>query len=79
MHHFTEPVEPMTLGNMRQHGVRSLSVTCSICHHEAIMSAEPWQDEIPVPSSGLRMVCARCGMVGAVARPNWREHAAHST
>jgi hypothetical protein len=29
---------PMTLANMRENGVRSLSVTCELCHHEALMN-----------------------------------------
>lgn len=52
---------------------RSLDVSCWICHHRAIMSAEPWPDSIPVPSFGRRMVCTKCGIVGADVRPNWRE------
>jgi hypothetical protein len=76
---FDAPIEPMTLGNMRRLGVRSLAVSCSICNHEAIMSAEPWSDDVPVPAFGPQMVCTRCGIVGADARPNWREHAAHGT
>jgi hypothetical protein len=27
------PIEPMTLGNMRHHGVRGLDVTCPNCRH----------------------------------------------
>jgi hypothetical protein len=30
---------PMTLGNMRQNGVRALAIYCECCHHEAIMIA----------------------------------------
>jgi hypothetical protein len=29
-----EPIEPMTLGNMRENGVRSLAVSSSLCHHQ---------------------------------------------
>jgi hypothetical protein len=29
-------IEPMTLGNMRENGVRSLDVSCWLCHHRAI-------------------------------------------
>ena len=32
-----EPIEPMTLGNMRANGVRSLDVCCWLCHHRAIL------------------------------------------
>jgi hypothetical protein len=73
---FTDPIEPMTLGNMRENGVRSLDVTCWQCHHRAIMSADPWSDDVPVPTFGPRMVCTRCGIVGADARPNWKEQPA---
>jgi hypothetical protein len=31
---------PMTLGNMRQLGVRSVSVTCNGCRHEAIVNCD---------------------------------------
>jgi hypothetical protein len=63
----------MTLGNMRANGVRSLDVSCSLCHHRAVLSADPWPDHVPVPMFGPRMVCTRCGIIGADARPNWRE------
>jgi hypothetical protein len=70
---FNEPIEPMTLGNMRANGVRSLAVTCPKCHHEAVISAEPWPDDMPVPLFGPRMECSKCGTMGADVRPNWRE------
>jgi hypothetical protein len=59
-------------GNMRSLGVRSLFVTCELCHHEAVLSAERWGDAMLVREFRPRMVCTRCGMVGADARPNWR-------
>ena len=64
---------PMTLGNMREHGVLSLAVTCEICHHEAVLPADRWPDEVLVSTFRPRMVCTRCGIVGADARPNWQE------
>jgi hypothetical protein len=57
----------MTLGNMRELGVRSLSVTCELCHHEAVLPVDRWSDGVPVPAFGPRMVCTRCGIVGADA------------
>ena len=68
-----EPIEPMTLGNMRENGVRSLFVSCWQFHHEAILNVETWPDQVPVPTFGPRMVCTKCGMIGADARPNWQE------
>jgi hypothetical protein len=29
--------------------------------------------DVPVLSFGPRMVCTRCGIIGAGARPNWKE------
>jgi hypothetical protein len=37
------------------------------------MSAEPWPNDVPVPTFEPRMVCTRCGIVGADVRPNWQE------
>jgi hypothetical protein len=55
---------------MRQNGVRSLAVSCWACHHEAVIDVEVWPDHVPVPAFGPRMVCTRCGIMGADARPN---------
>ena len=51
-----EPGPPMTLGNMRSLGVRSLAVSCTLCHHAAVLSAESCPDHVPVPTFGPRMV-----------------------
>jgi hypothetical protein len=63
-----EPIEPMTLCNMRANGVRSLAIPCRICHYAGGAMA----DHVPVPAFGPRMVCTRCGIIGADARPNWK-------
>jgi hypothetical protein len=42
----------MDVGNMRANGVRSLFVSCWICHHQAILSADPWPDDVPLPTFG---------------------------
>jgi hypothetical protein len=60
----------MTLGNMRQNGVRGLFVTCSACGHHTEVNVDAWPDGVPVPSFGPRM---RCGKLGATAIPNWIE------
>jgi hypothetical protein len=70
---------PMTLANMGANGVRSLSVTCELCHHEAVMNVDAFEDATPVLAFGPRMVCTSCGIVGADARPNWQERAQPDT
>ena len=77
MAHVNELIEPMTLGNMRANGVRSLDVSCLTCHHETVINADKWPGQMRVPSFGSRMVCTKCGTVGADVRadvrPNWPE------
>jgi hypothetical protein len=70
-------MQPMTLRNMRENGVRTLDVTCSAlrCHHSAIIDASGYSDDVLVPQFGPRMVCTACGAIGADARPNWNERA----
>jgi hypothetical protein len=63
----------MTLGNMRANGVRSLSMSCWVCHHDAVPPVDRWPNDVPVPPFGPRMVCTGCGVVGADARPNWKD------
>jgi hypothetical protein len=79
MARFDAPIIPMTLGNMRENGVRSLAVSCLLCRHEAVVDAAPWPDDAPVPTFGPRMVCTRCGIIGADARPNWRDQPKRSS
>jgi hypothetical protein len=46
-------IQPMTLGNMRENGVRSLLVTCSIvtCRHEKIVTVDAYGDDLRRPMS----------------------------
>lgn len=64
---------PMTLGNMRANGVRSLLVYCLACHRDVVFDVEAYPDDVPVPAFSPRMVCTACGMIGAEARPNWND------
>jgi hypothetical protein len=68
-------IEPMDLANMRQNGARSLDVMCHGCRHEVVINVDQYPGDLLVREFGLRMVCTKCGMVGADVRPNWRERA----
>ena len=61
------PVQPMTLGNMRQLGVRSLKVSHS--RRAAVLDVSPWPDDVVVPWFGPRTLR---GLIGADARLNWK-------
>jgi hypothetical protein len=67
----------VTLGHIRGHGCRDLLVYCvsGRCHHGATINADWLPDETPVRALGRRMVCTRCGMIGADVRPDWGPHA----
>jgi hypothetical protein len=45
-------------GGARANGVRSLAVPCHKCHHETVLDASRWPDDVLVPS-GLRGWYAR--------------------
>ena len=77
----TRHAMPMTLGNMRANGVRSLAVHCGgrYCHHEAVIDVSAYADDVPVPSFGPRMVCTVYGAIGSDVRPNWNERHAIGT
>jgi hypothetical protein len=58
---------------MRQNGVRSLDVPCFGCRREAVVNVDWCPGELLVKDFSPRMVCTKCGMVGADVRPNWQE------
>jgi hypothetical protein len=47
-----EPIELVTLGNMRANGVRSLAVSCLTCRHETVINVDGWAGQMRVPSFG---------------------------
>jgi hypothetical protein len=72
---YNDPIVPMDLANMRQNGVRSLAVQCHQCLHEVIMNVDHLPGDVTVSSLGPKMVCTKCGTIGADVRPNWLEKA----
>jgi len=53
--------------------IRSLLVYCSASPRTVVFNVDAFPEAVPVPEFGPRMVCTGCGMIGADARPNWRE------
>lgn len=66
----------VTVGHIRGHGCRDLLVFCGAidCNHSAVLSADRFPDEALIRPLGRRMVCTRCGHLGADVRPDWRAH-----
>ena len=67
---------PVTLGHIRGHGCRDLLVYCNsiTCNHGAVVNADRLPDQTAIRPLGARMVCSRCGHVGADVRPDWSPH-----
>jgi hypothetical protein len=57
------PKPPMTLGNIRELGVRNLIASClnDACHQQALIDASSYPPETEVPSFQRRAVCGKCG------------------
>jgi hypothetical protein len=66
----------VTLANMRSHGVRHAMIYCGNaprCWHSGRMNVDAWPDETIFAEIEMRLVCTRCGLIGAQARPDWSE------
>jgi hypothetical protein len=66
-----KPGPPMTLGNMRQNGVRSVIATCQTCGHKADANVDALPEAIHVPEIGQRLRCGDCGGKLIETRPAW--------
>src|SRR5262245_9606314 len=71
----TAPSPPMTLGNMRELGVRRLIASClnDECRHTALIEVSSYPAETEVPSFQSRAICGKCGGKRVDVRPNWKE------
>jgi hypothetical protein len=69
--------EPMTLGNMRQHGMTRFDVSYHgpDCWHRAMVDVSNYSDDVIVAE--LRFQCSRCGSRNIDARPDWIQYAEH--
>ena len=64
---------PMTLGNMRENGLRAVTATCLAreCGHSADVIVDELGDAVFVPDVGRRMRCSACGGKRIETRPAW--------
>jgi hypothetical protein len=67
------PTQPVTLGDMRVLGVRSVYVTCGACGYASTLNVDDEPDDVMITSFAPHMRCAKCGNLGAVVRPDWTE------
>jgi hypothetical protein len=59
----------MTLRNMRQNGVRSVTATCEACNHQADVNVDPLPESVTVPKAGKRLRCSSFGGKTISTRP----------
>ena len=74
----SRPAGPLpTLGHYRHvHGIRTATVHCLNgvrCWHQAKLNLDFLPDDTIAKSLDARMVCTKCGMIGADVRMNWSE------
>jgi hypothetical protein len=65
--------QKITLGEMRNSGVRGVLVYCSDCrcsHHVAVL-ADQWPDDVRLSDIEPKFVCSACGKRGADVRPDF--------
>jgi hypothetical protein len=62
-----ETFPPVTMAHIRGHGCRDLLIYCNSgrCYHSATLNGDWLADNVPVRSLCGRMVCTRCGYIGA--------------
>jgi hypothetical protein len=68
----SKPGPPMDLTNMRENGVRDLSVLCRACGHTADVNVDAYSGHLSVPSFASRIKCSKCDSRNISVRPNWR-------
>ena len=73
--HDGNEIPPMTLGNMREHGVRSVKAHCqeANCGHSASLNVDDLPDDFPVPDVSLSLRCSACGSRNVKTQRDWRE------
>ena len=62
---------PMSLANMRQSGVRSVTAQCESCNHSADVLVDALAETVFVPHVARRLRCSACGGKQINTRPAW--------
>jgi hypothetical protein len=62
-----ETFEPVTMSHIRGHGCRDLLVYCQsiFCNHSVTLNADWLPDDTVLLTLDPRMVCTKCGLIGA--------------
>ena len=63
----------MTLANMRENGVRSITAVREACQHEAVVNCDAMPADLPVPDVALQLRCSACASNEITTRPDWLE------
>ena len=67
----SKPGPPMSLKNMRQNGVRSVTAQCEACNHQADVNVDTLPETVYVPHVARRMRCSNCNGKQINTRPAW--------
>jgi hypothetical protein len=69
----------MSLGNMREHGVRSVAAHCqeANCGHSSSRKVDDFPDDFPVADVSLRLWCSACGSRNVKTQPDWKQSEWH--
>jgi hypothetical protein len=69
-------IAPMTLANMRAHGVLSIAAHCerTACGRTAVGNVDGLADTLPVPDVALKLRCSECDGRRIKTIPNWLEY-----
>jgi hypothetical protein len=55
----SKPGPPMSLANMRQNGVRTVTASCEVCGRSADVNVDNLPETTTVPEAGQRLRCSQ--------------------
>jgi len=73
-------IPPMTLANMREHGLRSVEASCQEigCQHEGSVNVDDRPGNFPIPDVALRLRCSAYGSRNVKTTPDWAHNDWHA-